>query len=349
MLCWGDDSEDQLGPVDPNADGDAGSYPVKVVDEAMQVSAGGAHSCALTQTGAVLCWGRDAEGQVDGTARSDTVATPSAVAIAPASDIAAGAAHTCAVVARGVVCWGDARYGQVGREVKDAVLAPSLVPGTEGAVQVTAGVRHTCARFEGGRVACWGELIDEAGRARAGAEVVAVAGLEDATEIEAGAGHTCAVRAGGQVVCWGDNSTGQLGDGTTRASATPVTVARLPLALHVSAGGLELDGQLVGHTCALDTAFFVQCWGRNAEGQLDVGPAPDSAYPLVAKGLPDESDEPYLGDVIAISEGGLHGCALDDNGFVSCWGDDSAGQLGSNDTPPFGRAVVTDRFGRRRR
>ena len=123
-----------------------------------------------------------------------------------------------------------------------------------------------------------------------------------------------------------------------------VAVSGLSHALHVSAGGIERDGQLVGHTCALDNGFFVQCWGRNAEGQLDVGRAPDSSRPIAGKGLPDESDEPYLGDMVAISAGGMHGCALDHDGPVLCWGDDSYGQHGSDETPLFGRAIVSDRF-----
>ena len=177
MLCWGDDSEDQLGPVDPDAGRRRGGGAARspCVARAVQVSAGGAHSCARTESGSVLCWGRDAEGQVDGSPRVRPVAEPFPVPIAGASDVDAGASHTCAVVASGVVCWGDARYGQSGRERKDGALAPDLVPGTEGAVEVAAGARHTCARLDSGGVVCWGELIDETGRARASADVVAVA------------------------------------------------------------------------------------------------------------------------------------------------------------------------------
>ena len=356
FLCWGDDSEGQLGG---GANNDAGQTPdaldagiMPVLEEAKQVAAGGAHSCAIKADGTLLCWGRNADGEVDGTPSSEPARRPIAVAVDAPTDVAAGDAHTCAVVAKGVVCWGSARFGQSGREVSDTALEPGLVPGTQGAVEVVAGMRHTCARLQSGRVLCWGELI-EAGseKPQASAEVVAVPGLDDAIELAAGAGQSCALREGGAVVCWGANDSGQLGDGTNDASAKPVAVTGLELSLHVSAGGVEQKGRLVGHSCALTKSFHVQCWGRNAEGQLGIGRAPDSATAMVVLGESGEGgDEALLPDVIAIAVGGLHTCAIDHDGPVRCWGDNAQQQLGQRkgDTPPFGRPVEIRRFGRRR-
>ena len=56
---------------------------------------------------------------------------------------------------------------------------------------------------------------------------VQVAGITDATTISAGTDHICATIAAGNVSCWGKNDDGQLGDGTSVASSTPVTVASL--------------------------------------------------------------------------------------------------------------------------
>ena len=55
------------------------------------------------------------------------------------------------------------------------------------------------------------------------------------TQVATGASHSCALDDTGQVWCWGWNSNGQLGDGTTTSSTTPVRVHHLSNATQVSA------------------------------------------------------------------------------------------------------------------
>ncbi len=343
VVCWGSDSDGQRGDVPSMIGIDAGPDETRFSlrqGPATEITAGGAHTCIIrTDTRSVECWGREIEGQV-----------VHALALA-ATDVSAGDSHTCAVTDGGVLCWGSSRFGQSGRTASDATPFPRLVPGTGGAAEVSAGARHTCARFPDGHVACWGELVaDASGATHVSADPVDVPGLTDAGEISAGAGHTCAIRTNGIVVCWGANENGQLGDGTTTASAVPVEVAGIPLALHVSAGGAERDGTLTGHTCAVDTGFYVWCWGRNTEGQLGIGAADDQPHASLVLGRVG-SDQPYLDNIVAVSTGGFHTCALDHDGPVRCWGDDTSHQLGEGDRDrpvPFGRAVRVSRFGRSR-
>jgi len=59
--------------------------------------------------------------------------------------------------------------------------------------------------------------------------------------------------------CWGLGDQGQLGNGATSRSSTPVSVSGLAGATHASAGS--------AFSCA-SVSGALRCWGENGSGQL---------------------------------------------------------------------------------
>jgi alpha-tubulin suppressor-like RCC1 family protein len=321
------------------------------------VSAGGNHTCAVTQAGAALCWGDNHYGQLgDGT----TVDRARPVEVTGLSSgvaaIAASYNHTCAVLdSGGVQCWGYNRYGQLGNPANvgnqaSTNPAPLDVTGLQSGVSdVTVGAAHSCALLDTGGVKCWG--WDFAGQLGDGPSCGAicstprdVTGLTSGVAaVDAGLYHTCAALSSGGVKCWGQNDFGQLGAATgspcfyvtlepLACSFTPVDVAGLANAVSVAAGGVYDGANNASHTCALLAAGGVKCWGANSSGQLGDGQACGMVCQTPA-GVTDLNGDALTG-AGEVDVGAQHTCARRANdGAVLCWGENVHGQIGDGDMP----------------
>jgi alpha-tubulin suppressor-like RCC1 family protein len=143
--------------------------------------------------------------------------------------------------------------------------------------------------------------------------------LWTAATIAAGSNHTCATTRSNGVKCWGDNTSGQLGNGSTVASPIAVDVQGL-------AGEVGFIVAGANHTCVL--SYFlnvgnkVYCWGDNRFGQLGVGAAIVAAATEVSF-LAVGGD-----DAVQIAAGANHTCAHMESDRVICWGANDLGQLG---------------------
>jgi len=324
--CWGYNDDGQLGDgttSESSTPAHVSSTPVDVSGLSSGVSAitgGWAHTCALTDAGAVDCWGNNDYGQLgDGTTAESL--TPVAVSglSSGVSAISAGGFGTCALTsAGGVECWGYNDDGELGDGTTTDSSTPVDVSGlSSGVSAIAAGFYQTCALTSAGAVECWGdntygELGD--GTTTDSSTPVDVSGLSSGViAIAAGAVQTCALTSAGAVECWGDNTYGELGDGTTTDSSTPVEVSGLSSGVVAITAGSQ-------DTCALTSAGAVECWGDNYDGELGDGTTTDSSTPVDVSGLSS--------GVIAITAGSEHTCALTSAGAVDCWGNNNYGQLG---------------------
>ena len=210
---------------------------------AVELAAGGEHTCARFTDGFVRCWGSNVFGQLgDGTTTEKS--SPTAVpGLSLVDKLATGYGHTCARVASvpsSVRCWGSNEFGQLGDGTTTSRRSPTYVPGLI-ASQVAARANHTCALRPGGSVRCWGlnysgQLGDTTTAHKS--SPTDVTGLSGVVELAAGGSHTCARVTDGSVRCWGNNESGQLGDGTTTNQSSPKTVVQgLSGVAEIAAGG----------------------------------------------------------------------------------------------------------------
>jgi len=125
----------------------------------------------------------------------------------------------------------------------------------------------------------------------------------------------------GSVYTWGKGYYGVLGNGYEDDSFTPSRILDLKELKGESLKDMALG---VSHTALLTESGRVFAWGRGVEGQLGINEE-YTEVPMEVLALNT------LGKIVAITAGSLHTLALDTNGRVYCFGDNSEGQCGLGD------------------
>ncbi len=339
VKCWGDNNLGQLGDgttVDRYG-------PVDVVglnSGVVSIAAGQYHTCALTGTGAVKCWGYNFYGQLgDGTTTDRFTPVNVNGLTSGVVAIAAGSSHNCALTnTGGVKCWGINYFGEIGDGTNTDRHSPVSVSGlTSGAWYIAAGDDHTCAIPAAGPPKCWGwnayGQLGDGTTTNRNAPVDVVGMPTSAASIDGGEWHTCAVTSVGGILCWGENGDGQLGDGTTNDHTTPHGVCA-DAACSSPLYGISVDAG-DAHTCALTGASNLLCWGDNSYGQAGDASPTDHLTPINVAGLAPGA--------AAVAAGDYHTCAVTTDGGVKCWGANFFGQVGDGTTSH--RATPTDVLG----
>ncbi|HXV89972.1 MAG TPA: Ig-like domain-containing protein [Gemmatimonadales bacterium] len=296
-----------LGGGTPPSAGAAAALPRRAI------AAGGQHTCGITASGSVSCWGSNSALQLgDGGSGQQTERAGVLSAPRGATHLTAGGGHTCALIEGGTaVCWGQNRNGQLGGPGE---RQPVTVAGGRSYTAISAGARHTCAIAADGQLWCWGDngvgqLGD--GTTRGGATPRLVKGNLKFRAVAAGGDHTCAVTQAGKVHCWGDGFSGQLGRGIRETQSEPVEVSLPVVATAITAGAK--------HACALGQNGTVYCWGENRYGEVGDGSKTERATPVAVAGRVQFA---------SVDAGNSHTCAVTAAGEGYCWGDNADGRLG---------------------
>ncbi|MBI4041002.1 MAG: hypothetical protein HY390_03935 [Deltaproteobacteria bacterium] len=338
-----------------DARGQVATVLFNIVD-VMQISVGAGHSCALFTDGSLKCWGNNKFGQL-GNSNPSSRLTPTTVEnVEPIKKISASFNSTAAVSMDGKTLWywGTRSYKSGTMSVfSTPVVTPTkfsvssgVFPFVFGILKIGVGSGHTCVSFKArnneNEIECWGsnyqgQLGQPPTADNSGALEINdylqypntnyAAGLYD---VAAGQFHTCAISSyiNNRVACWGDNTYGQLGRGyigNTSSVNIAYTNNSTPNLVSFMEPQIQQISLGANHTCALLSSQTVKCWGINYNGQVGTYPSQRQDDPFsVAKPI----TVPKLNDVIQISAGRDHTCALLSNRAVKCWGNNLFGQLG---------------------
>lgn len=291
VKCWGEDYPEIPGWAAESRDNnDTISEPKYVVglsSGVAAISAGYDHACALTTAGGVKCWGNNADGQLgNGTKKASTAPVNVVGLSSGVKQVAAGDAQTCAVLtAGGVKCWGWATKDDGTNNFQ--ALTPRSVPASDAIATVSRGGfnGYACSVTTTGGALCWGN--NEYGGLGNGTNTYSeqpgpvTALTTGVAQIATGEFHGCAVTTAGAALCWGKNFLGELGNGSTKNSATPTAVVGLSSGVREVAASQE-------RTCALLTNGGIRCWGNNYAGALGGAPLSNAhvTSPVRVRGFP---------------------------------------------------------------
>ncbi len=323
-----------------------GKYPT-LIDTAIPFSlygpaTGEGHTCAVTKTKNVLCWGYNISGQL-GVGNYTNSSTPQMVLageqggtyLSDIKLIGTGRDNSCAVTTAGdVFCWGlgGTQLGN-GFSSPNATTPVRVVTGDQAdasgflarVTQLQIGYSTTCVSTSDQEAYCWGNGANGRigvnsttsysmpkkvfGGAQGGAYLTGV------TSVSVGRATACVVTTAGAIYCWGDGR--GVGAGSTGNKLTPLQVLG-----GAQGGAFFTDAKSVdvgwNRTCALTNAGNVFCWGDGTANALGHGIYEQVLVPV--KVLGGTQGGTYLENVATISYGFGHACAITTTKDLYCWG-----------------------------
>lgn len=255
------------------------------VADATAVETGPHHTCALTKSGDVFCWGSGHYGRL-GPANKDE--KPAKVPdLGTVQELSVHQDTTCVLAAdKKVRCFGQT-WHQAGRQADEQRKPGDVVTlAAPPAVSMAAGGFGACALLEDGlHAVCAGS-----------AEKVKLP--EKAKQIVGGGPSLCVLGESGKLWCTGEAQsllarTGELTPGAWAAYPTPIAIAAMHYHEVIAIGK---DGSLL------------------FAGGFDRGPRPMKEVQRSAVNVVG------LKDVVELAAGEEHACARRADGTVSCWG-----------------------------
>jgi alpha-tubulin suppressor-like RCC1 family protein len=298
-----------------------------------QVSGGGYFTIGLRiDGGAAYGWGANAAGQL-GVGDAAARGSPTLVigGITNWSQVSAGHKHTLGRTSTGIAyAWGYNNFGELGDNTASTRSSPvTIVGGITNWDQLSAGYKFSLGTTSSGVLYAWGyngqgQLGNNTTTSRS-SPVTVIGGITTWNNISGGGKFSSGITSSGVLYAWGYNNSGQLGDDTTTARSSPVTVVGGITTW--SKVGLGLRNS-IGNT----SAGIAYGWGGNATGQLGDNTTVAKSSPVTVVGGITNWSQVYSG--ILPNVFGPHGFSLGltNAGIAYAWGGNETGGLGDGTT-----------------
>ncbi len=313
------------------------------------------HTCGVSTDNKLYCWGYNAGNQLgEGTTTTRMEPYPVDVSALPAGErtfVQATVGYTnfsCGLNSNGkAYCWGTNTAGYLGTGNTTKYVTPQAVDvsgitGDSRFTEIISGGYHSCARTVDERTFCWGPGANGRLGNNSTADALSpvspdtsgIAGFVKFTKLTLGLRHTCGITQAGVAYCWGKGTNGALGNNDTADSLVPVAVDTSTISGAKTFREIQAGEQF---TCGITTDHVIYCWGLNSYSQLGDGGTTEQLRPVVST----NTGITNIANVTKLSLGLGTSCALSNDGSVKCWGDGTAGQMGSS--PTFYGPVKVDK------
>ena len=291
--------------------------PVKIMDGAKQVFAGGFYTMVIKDDGSLWAWGNNNDGQLgDGTTINRS--TPVKI-MDDVIQVSAGERYTMVIKSDGSLwVFGYNNNGQLGDGTKISRSNPIKIMGD--VIQVSAGDEYSTAIKSDGSLWVWGR--NDYGQLGDGTKInriTPVKIMDDVIQVSAGGSNTMVIKSDGSLWTWGSNDSGEIGDGTKTIydvfwnieidNGKLIPVKIMENVIQISAGA--------EYSTAIKSDGSLWAWGSNYYGQLGDGTNINRATPVK-----------IMDGVIQVYAGYFHTMAVKSDGSLWTWGSNSEGQIG---------------------
>jgi alpha-tubulin suppressor-like RCC1 family protein len=317
VKCWGSNSYGQVGNGTTST---AQASPVLIDSSTTysQIVLGAEHTCGITTSGVLKCWGKNSLGQVGDNTTSDKLVPTIIDPGISYSKIQLGYGRTCGISSAGIFkCWGNNTYSRNGYDPLTFVNGniPNTIDSGTTYTNLSLSIYHTCGITSDSSLKCWGSNSNgQLGRGviegESGIPTIVDTGTTY-SKVLADRYHTCGITTQGYLKCWGRPET----NSSYAANETIEFPAPVPIAPELKFSKISLRYY---RSCGISDGGKLYCWGSQ-QSAIGDGSNLDRLTPV-------EIDKDTYYSNISIGE--WHTCGITAGGDLKCWGSNWSGQLG---------------------